>query len=343
MNIKQIVDSGRYKIFSRMNEENREKQIMIINYIEQLASSTGINIDDWNIMEVFGTGTGNNLVTDKRAINRILFDRFKSKNVEEKSASNTTIAQEAQDAINKIAENILNERKRRLSDDLASILNNVQERYNRYLRALTDANSKRLELLALTSGAGPDISKEIEIICATDFWNFESANNRYICFVTAQDVVNTFKKPSAGVDISVNLGKFRAKYCVEGGYIKVEPAGNNVWCREYTHPHISSEGGICWGNAGSTANSMLTSFKIADAYNLLASLLVTYSNENPYAELGSFYEKYLEARNGGKAVGTEDRPPRPGYDCGNCGADRDQFSYCYEEEEWYCDNCEDGV
>lgn len=343
MNIKEVVDSGRYKIFSRMGEENREKQIMIVNYIEQLASSTGINIDDWNIMEVFGTGTGNSLVTDKRAINRILFNKFKDRSVEEKPAGAGTVAPEAQQAINNLAETILNERKRELSDRLANCLGSTEERYRRYLRALSDAVKINMELAAMSTGTGPDISKEIETICATDFWNFEKATGNKITFVTAQDVVNTHKRPSAGLDISVNLGKFRATYDVECGNIRVEPAGNNIWHREYTHPHISAEGSICWGNAGSTANNMLAAFKIADAFNLLASLLVTYSHENPYADLGSFYEKYQEARKGGRPVGESDRPPTPEGDCGNCGADNSHFNYCYEDEEWFCGSCEETI
>src|SRR5688572_480844 len=53
----------------------QKSNIAIANYIRTVAGAMGVDIKGWDILATFGTGTDNNLTTDKRKINKILFEK----------------------------------------------------------------------------------------------------------------------------------------------------------------------------------------------------------------------------------------------------------------------------
>ena len=64
------------------------------------------------------------------------------------------------------------------------------------------------------------------------------------------------------------------------------------------HPHISSTGDVCWGNAGSAYSNLVRDNKpnYLSILTLFTSLMETYSPDNPYQRIDSYMDKNVVKR-----------------------------------------------
>ena len=58
----------------------------------------------------------------------------------------------------------------------------------------------------------------------------------------------------------------------------------------FYHPHVNTDGGICWGNAQDTASRAIVAGQLDKVMNLLKSLLTIYNGGNPYRSFEEFRE-----------------------------------------------------
>lgn len=294
MNIKEVIDRGRYSIFSKMGDENRNKHIMIVNYIEQIASASSIDIGEWDLFEIFGANRGNNLITDKREINRRFFAKFR----EEKNSQpeeELTFEAAIQERLNDIARNVVGRQIQDLAIRKDMLMNVARRLSNQMNEKLTSAFALSQQINAL-SRRQPDIGAQIATIVAEGFWKYEGINeHNMLTMTTVGDVVCHHINKFAGIDIRVNLGKFRANLNLNNMTMSasaVDWGEDNIYRRAGLpcHPHVSNN--ICWGRSANSVHSMLAACELVDVFRIFANLLCDYCDENPYASICSYQDVF---------------------------------------------------
>ena len=63
----------------------------------------------------------------------------------------------------------------------------------------------------------------------------------------------------------------------------------------YYHPHVATEGKICYGEGARPCVTALNSYRINDAFDIVRSLLNTYNNGSPYVRLSEWLGVTCEA------------------------------------------------
>ena len=325
MKLEEIIQAN-FTVFGRMNEENRVKHIDTVKYIRNLSNSVGINISTWNLFEVFGgSAGGNTLHTDKAQINKIFWERFKAgdSTPPPEPVDKASITANIEDWMEKSGRQFTSNFVQRAARDKDNALSSANDYHREYARHLAKAAAIDMEIRNFTNNP-PDVGGEIGKVIDAGFFKFESLVDGVITFTTGE-IINTDRRPSAGVDISVNLGKYKVQYSLADATsrdgdrrryaLKVIQFENNKFVGRYYHPHINNHGDICWGNAIDTANKAIVEHKISGAMTLLAAILTTYNPSDPYVSLHDFVDAHKFE------------------ECGNCG--ERQFNV----NESHCHNC----
>ena len=307
MNIKEVIDCGRYTIFSKMGDENRNKHVMIVNYIDQIASASSIDIGEWNIFELFGAGKGNNLITDRREINRRFFAKFREEK-SNKPQEELSIEAAIQERLNNLARGIM---ERKLSD-LAGRKDYEMRAAKRLSTQMTQKISEAFKLdqqIRIMANQQVDIGAQIATIVAEGFWKYEAiTEDNVLKMVTTGDVVCNHINKAAGIDVRVNLGKFRAKLYINDMELTAEsvvPYEQNIFRQADLphHPHVN--GSICWGRSQNTVIELLAACELVEVFRIFANLLCDYNDENPYAALVS-YQRVIEQNAKGEKLRNPD-------------------------------------
>lgn len=287
MNLKQLIADGAYTIFAKMSGDNKIKQIESAQYIKQLSSVMEVDTDSWDIMSLFGTGRGNTLFLDKKEINK----RFLIQT--QKAAAEKLVASDVDPEIarvHSIANGLI----------LSSIVEKMRQIRIQRDKHMRDARSHaRLEEAALIRAAGEEntiralskqeinFSEQIKTIIDNGFWKYIEFTGETLVFETANDINLSQINKAVGVDIRVNLGKFKARLNIRDSNLSVFGAGSNTSVDDVLHPHVDS-GHICWGSAYDTYTNLMVGFNIAGTMQLLANLLCDYNELNPYRQLYAF-------------------------------------------------------
>ena len=152
--------------------------------------------------------------------------------------------------------------------------------------------------------------------------------NDYLCLITAP-VVLTYKKPNAGIDITVRLGEFKVKL-YQSLEVKVIAHTNNIITGDHYHPHVSSGGAICFGNKQAEYEQAKDNCDVGKVLHLVRLVLTEYCDEVPYLSIQRFHEAYCNK------VGIQ----APDYTRERSGTyeDDDGYERCRECEE-YVDDC----
>lgn len=289
MNLKEIIAGGKYTIFSRMTLENKKAHIEAVDYIKVLAASSSTNLDNWNIISIFGTGSGNKLILDRREINKLFFKNAteNKKNREEHPVKEleASIFQNLPRPRNNRERNVI----QRLEDQKNAAKSKMQQALfsaKTQLANLVQANRQLLALNAKTM----DLTDQVRQINAGGFWEFSHIEKTRVYFKTISEVIVRHKQKSQGIDITVNLGRF---FCFidmkEGNELHLRPLSNNVMLEDgLLHPHGALDS-ICWGAASETLYELLATFDYVGAMKLFANLLCDYNSGDAFAGLHEFY------------------------------------------------------
>jgi len=259
-------------------------------YIELLSSQTGTPADKWDIEKVFGSR--GKLITNKNEINkrffkhaeetRVIVKRLTKKNIEKLNSLSGGIA-EIDDAHTQ-------DRLDKLDSKWRRKLEVVKKHYAKAAKAIEEAakiNKQINELLRKKDNLGEQISD----IVRENFWEFQNLSGSRLNLVTKANVVVTHKNQARRIDLQVNLGRFRAEINLEDSWLKVHRFKNNVNVEGYIHPHIEDGGDICWGSAYGVIGEKLPKGEYADVLRILASLLTSYSDSNPFVHLEEFNDE----------------------------------------------------
>lgn len=295
MNLSKISESN-YKTFNRMFAVKKAAYISTVQYIELLASQTNTDIKAWNLLKIFGTGSGKNFHTDKKQINKRFFAHLEKVKAKVESQ---VVAIEAKVAAR--MDKLSGSDKTIRSTRIAAMKERQAKLIQRAVACFSVADSyiaKAAELGRRIDSAektAPTFSDQISQIIRENFWGFHSLNNACLSLVTKNDIILSHINPAANLNLRVNLGKFRVFIHFDEMRLSVQTHGNNVVVG-HPHPHIGSEGTICWGDASSLVAEKRAKGEIADVLRLLASVLTNYNPGGPFVQLHRFVEAAAEMR-----------------------------------------------
>lgn len=285
--------AGRYRVFSRMKDEEKARNIGVVKYIENLASMAGVNISEWDCMELFRTGdTGNKLIDDKNEINRLFFAKV------EELAVNSPAPTAGQILTDEMKQAIRAAEARHVTTLLANEQRNADQqlryamdKYREHENFLKKAGEHFAAMHRLSSQSS-NLEGQISQVLESPFWQFIGVvGGNKITFVTRSDIIIRYTNAAAGIDISLNFGRYKVEFNVADFSLKVFGYERNINSAGYIHPHISgSSGGICWGTAANTATRLLASCQFAEPMTLLATILSNYNAASPYHSIERFQE-----------------------------------------------------
>lgn len=95
---------------------------------------------------------------------------------------------------------------------------------------------------------------------------------------------------ASNYDHYVNLGHFNIEITIYRSHwkAKVLPLKDNIRVRSYVHPHVDSDGEICWGTASEPVNQAYNRQDIEGILSVIHATLTQYNVENPYVNLWRF-------------------------------------------------------
>ena len=284
------------KVFTRQTDDARNANIAILNYIDHMAKTTGVNIGAWDIGTMFKDPSNKKqsleLIKERNTINRIFFgevERLKAI----PNGENDRISLLLKSNLERISTTRKATRTKQIENELKYKVTHLDGSLRQTMEYIASIAKFKKELAELNGANTEDkIISDIQEICNGNFYEFLEINGSTITFITRNDIINTFKKPMANIDITVNLGKFKILFDMNSLAMIVKPYQNNIMVEtSYCHPHVSNSGNICWGNVSGRASELLQKFDVKNALLLLATLLTTYNEEAPYVALVTFKEK----------------------------------------------------
>ncbi len=290
MLFKDIID-GRFKVFARMKDEEKSRNIGVVKYVETLASLSGVNILNWDCMAIFGSGAGNKLIDEKNEINRLFFNEVERIAVAAPAVEGELLTEAMKQQI-KAAETrhitSLLAAEQRLADDQLRVANTRYKDYETHMKKAGEHNANIRRL----SHQSSNMEDQIRQVIASPFWEFNGIDRgTKITFVTRGDVHISHRNEAAGININLNFGRFKVQFDMVDFSLRVFPHERNINSHGYCHPHISAgSGGICWGTAASTATRLLATASFVEPMMLLATILANYNSASPYHTIERFQD-----------------------------------------------------
>ena len=281
------------QVFARQTDEGKKLNFEMLKYIEFLATASSTNISMWDIKDIFGDKENKKvsleIVKNKNEINKLFYAN------KDKMASGST--EEIQNIVKIIGDSIGTALEAQKSGRITSLENNILSKRRNiedYIRQMSqrisDIVSYRKELDTLENISTRDkIMADIEEVLKGNFYAFESFENNILTLTTKENVMSTLVNAKAGLNLNVNLGKFKVKLNLVNFELKVLPHSGNMKLNDHIHPYVGGSGDVCFGNGQARASTLLETMNISGVMTLLAAILTTFSEDStPFVSLNSF-------------------------------------------------------
>jgi hypothetical protein len=292
--VREIIKSG-FKPFMKLDDVRTQRnQINAVQYIETLSATTKSQrtVDGWDLFKLFGSSKNPGLViTNKNLINKKFFEAL-SKSPPPPIGRNLTKDDEKRLLV--LAESLAEGRGDGYHQERKEEC--LQEARRNMARARENLQEARKIALAAKDSTelAKQIVNDIKLVNADGYWKFHEIEGDKISFVTKNDVIVDWKKEKANIHLRVNFGKFKAVIDFsqsddEDGYgIQCFEFQKNIIHQNCTHPHVGVEGNICWGTASETVAEKFIENKIREIMALLAQVLDSYNDDEPFVDLAYF-------------------------------------------------------
>jgi hypothetical protein len=283
--------------FDSMTPEQKKANLQALSYIKQLASSTNTQISRWDILASFGSGEGANLLTDKKAINKIFFAKLEK--LVEKTAGDIALVDDLPELSSALENGFkvsIENQKRLIENEMRTINESIiasHRALDERIAKLVDT-SKRLHFITKNTDPLGEIKKEINEVLRSGCWVNPVILGNQLYLNTKVNIILTFKNPAAGYDITQDFGQLSVRVDLDTFKMNVIPYKNNIHYPRYGesmghyHPHVQYVGSICWGTGQETMVKLVKDFKIGKALELLYAVLTNYNDGNPYVHLSNF-------------------------------------------------------
>lgn len=285
-----------------MTPEQKAANLSALNYVRTLASSANINISEWNILSIFGKEDGINLNTDKKSLNKLFFEKLEKVKQEAKEAAlKPEVIQSQALEVEKIKKAFVEAAKRIRSAEINTLKNNVyqhednmrraQATLDQALKAYQDINNKinALEQVTDVDTKYVQALAGVERVIAAGLWVNPVYEDGFLYLNTKSNVMLHEINKTAKLELHVDLGQLAVRINVASNmHFDVIPYKNNLAVASYYHPHVRTEGQICWGEAQTAAMKHIANLDLEKALTLLHSLINSYNPGSPYMPLARF-------------------------------------------------------
>ena len=229
-------------------------------------------------------------MTEASDINPILFNHKPEPTPVQLAKTPDEIISSHQGFLDNLTGGSLQEALENVKDSVITATDNMDHYYNQYSDCVDRLQRSRATLAelekAVENSQGKDHTWIKNLMEGERFFQLIGVDFDSVLLYTRDPVTLRQYNPAAGVDVSVNLGQFWLR--LKQGITRVYPLFGNIVYEGYVHPHISTSGGICWGDQKKHAAELMAAGRIEEYLNLLQSLLTTYSDSNPYKPLSRF-------------------------------------------------------
>lgn len=263
-------------------------------WINQLMSTTGRHrISDEVRAELMACET-------KTQMNKIFFEYVQSTPVEIQTISDEHKAMLDSIITPKTSPAYLSAQRqhKHYIDSANSRMRNVVE----YLEAATKEYDKMLQI---EGNSAVPLSDKIADILSTGWYTLDpdtikEANGEGIEFITPPITIAHYNS-KAGIEMKVPMGQYRVSWRPRAGIIHAWGDKGHITVDGYQHPHITSGGDICWGNASTTYTEAMGTYNPKPAFEALQVILQNYNPDSPYVRL----DRWEVQRNADKYAGMD--------------------------------------
>ena len=105
-----------------------------------------------------------------------------------------------------------------------------------------------------------------------------------VTFITPPITITHFNSKAA-IEMRVPMGSYKVHWFPRQAQIKVSPHIGHIAVDGYLHPHVTGEGGICWGNARDVHAKGMSNFDPKPSLDALQVILQNYNPDSPYVRL----------------------------------------------------------
>lgn len=293
---------GSFMVKGKTDQQVKEV-LKQLEYIEKLGA-TNPAMYGLNYLNTFCKDADKDLpLLKEKEINKAIYEHFSSLHEGLKEFQEKSFKKLEQETIG-IKEDLLNHEKieidskiekidkeiKKLDGNLESYRRNFDDCEARILtntRSLEELETKKRHLDEDMKLLEPSIVTEIKKIIKEGTWGylgFDIAKKEFKFYLT-KDAICTYVNPSAGVNKSLNLGRFLLLVSTIGS-LRVERLWDTVNDTTF-HPHIR-ETSICWGNKKQVVESNHTTGRIFNNVLILNQLILEYCPDNPFRTFDKF-------------------------------------------------------
>jgi hypothetical protein len=292
-------------LLASMTAEQKAFNITALTYIKTLASSSNVNIYDWDLLEVFAQEPGGvNLVTDKKIINKRFFDQLDKIKKAPKEAKKVETPEEIEAAtleVEKIKKAFIDAAKLVRQTEIQNLKNNLwtledqirrtQQAYDLSLRQFNESYTKinALEQVADIDTKYLKALEGIQKVIDEGIWINPVYENGYLYLNTKTNIMLHDVNKAANLDLHIDFGQLAVRININNHMrFEVIPYKNNISVESHYHPHVQPAGGICWGEASTASAKNIANLELDKALRLLHALLNSYNPGSPYRPMARF-------------------------------------------------------
>lgn len=301
LTLENIQENPSLFISPNATEEEKKSQKMALAYILQLCALTKTNLEGENIVGLFGTGTGTQLLSEKTEINKRFFSFLTQKaeaqkdvKEEKKDKPKAECPEAVFNAINKFSVEMVRTQIASFENAIKThkaVLASYFDKIECCNKAIVE-NRQVIDRMQGKDSAG-FLKEQFNKVIQKGNWVNPVVSGEYLYLNTKENVVCTYKNKLAKCDITVNFGQLAVKFDLRTFESSVIPYKKNIRYIDLYHPHVNQSGHICWGDALKTSSAMQQEGRIFELLELLYTLLFTYNERNPYAGIECF-EKHAQ-------------------------------------------------
>jgi len=297
MTMKEVREAN-YDVFYDCESPSHDSQMQsVLRYLENISHTTNTDISGWKVLEVFKNPNSEKgfIHTDKNKINELFF-------AETARLRGTQVATVAEPRLKGNALSIVTGYLKQLSKDwhrqARSSFESEEAKMQHLYEQLDESRSTLSDLRKIIRLPPEDPARfvnQLQELLADDFWTLDLGDIGAAHFqFQTKPIVLYYKNSEQAVDLAVPMGQFTVRLLWGRNHIRVLCHFDNVMTEEHYHPHVDSNGIVCYGNMLADVEEALQERNYLKALQLTKAVLTNYCDDNPYMHLHDFAETYAD-------------------------------------------------
>lgn len=262
------------------------------------AKSSGFDAEGWlaQLMSQTGRSRINDetrakllALTDKNAMNREFFAYVAATPVEAQVLTDVAIT--SLDAIitPRTSPEYLNAERQK-----ADFIKQAQQYMRHVDERLEQAVRQEEKMMQIEQRTSIKISDKINEILKAGWYELDvddlvsqGSSIQRVTFITPPITIAHYNA-KAGIEMKVPMGSYKVTWFPRQGQVRAVGHVGHITVEGYQHPHITSEGGICWGNAVDVHSNGMSNFDPKPSLEALQVILQNYNPASPYVRLDAW-------------------------------------------------------